>query len=278
MLTVQNEDRISTEKSATTTPTPTPTPGAPLRSSPQTFGAANNNGGSDGVDVIVPRGMFSLTAAFYADTSFADLVYTTAYSSPIDFSQVCENAESPLYPGCKLVEQQPQGISYTARWSGKILVPEGGNYTFILDKIDDEARLLIDGNEVVRGPWEGTCYAHRAAASQSYNFATAGVHNIVVEYRQCPSAFAELQVRWSGPSFSDEVIPVFTAPPECDCELRQSSCCENEVGGPINTRTGNYDYTQQDISIAALGEPLQFKRTYNSQRPGDPSLGNGWNT
>jgi YD repeat-containing protein len=276
VLTVQHEDRVSTEKSATTTPTPTPTPGAPLRSSPQTSSAANNNDGSDGIGVVKPRGLFSMTAYFYTDTDFVNLIYTTAYSSPLDFKQSCDSSENPDYAGCKLVEQQPQGTYYSARWSGKILVPEGGNYTFILDRVDDEARLLIDGNEVIQVAWDGTCYNQHGYGSQVITFGRAGVHEIVVEYRQCPNAYAEMQLRWSGPSFSDEVIPILTAPPECDCELRQSSCCEDKPGGPINTRTGNYDYTQQDISISALGKPLQFKRTYNSQRPGDPALGNGW--
>jgi hypothetical protein len=50
----------------------------------------------------------------------------------------------------------------------------------------------------------------------------------------------------------------------CDCPVGCAEQNQDWVGGPINTRTGNYHYSQRDISIAALGGPLYFERSYNS--------------
>ncbi|MBI1881831.1 MAG: hypothetical protein HYR94_26955, partial [Chloroflexi bacterium] len=53
------------------------------------------------------------------------------------------------------------------------------------------------------------------------------------------------------------------------------------VGGPINSYSGNYNYQATDLSLATVGQPLKFERSYNSlpvsgtvvySRP----LGYGW--
>jgi YD repeat-containing protein len=65
---------------------------------------------------------------------------------------------------------------------------------------------------------------------------------------------------------------------DCECPFGCSSDRQNSVGGPINTRTGNYHYDRQDISIPALGGPLYFERSYNAQAVGvyTTTLGPGW--
>lgn len=63
-----------------------------------------------------------------------------------------------------------------------------------------------------------------------------------------------------------------------ECPLSNSSQAQNRVGGPVNTSSGNYNYQQQDISIATLGQPLRFERSYNSGAAElyTTTLGYGW--
>ncbi len=56
-----------------------------------------------------------------------------------------------------------------------------------------------------------------------------------------------------------------------DATLSADECpfCGNDervhyVGGPINTQSGNYNYETTDLTVAAVGQPLTFERTYNS--------------
>ncbi len=64
----------------------------------------------------------------------------------------------------------------------------------------------------------------------------------------------------------------------CDCPVGCTNQTQHWVGGPINTRTGNYHYSRQDLSIGALGGPLGFERSYNSQETDlyTGALGYGW--
>jgi len=65
----------------------------------------------------------------------------------------------------------------------------------------------------------------------------------------------------------------------CECPF---SCvagnCQGWQGGPINTQSGNYHYSQRDVSIPALGGSLYFERSYNSRMTDTytTTLGNGW--
>jgi len=73
-------------------------------------------------------------------------------------------------------------------------------------------------------------------------------------------------------------------PLPCDqswaCESLSCSACQaqNQAGGPINTYSGNYNFQQQDISIATLGQSLRFERSYNSGAAElyTTTLGYGW--
>jgi RHS repeat-associated protein len=55
-------------------------------------------------------------------------------------------------------------------------------------------------------------------------------------------------------------------------------CTQGTEGGPINTRTGAYDYSTADISIQTDAGPLTFERTYSSATTGlySANLGYGW--
>lgn len=67
----------------------------------------------------------------------------------------------------------------------------------------------------------------------------------------------------------------------CECPFGCSTHSQGWEGGPINTRTGNVHYSRQDLSIPALGSPLRFERSYNSQSVTgtvvySQPLGHGW--
>ncbi|MDP1624658.1 MAG: RHS repeat-associated core domain-containing protein [bacterium] len=53
-------------------------------------------------------------------------------------------------------------------------------------------------------------------------------------------------------------------------------CSQAYKGGPINTRTGGYDYSATDISIQSGAGEIAFDRTYSSQSLGLAPLGYGW--
>jgi RHS repeat-associated protein len=63
-----------------------------------------------------------------------------------------------------------------------------------------------------------------------------------------------------------------------DSNISCEVCTQNHKGGPINTRTGGYDYATTDISIPSTTGEISFERTYSSL--GVPlystNLGYGW--
>jgi RHS repeat-associated protein len=49
-----------------------------------------------------------------------------------------------------------------------------------------------------------------------------------------------------------------------ECPFCGSAELNHFVGGPVNTNSGNYNYQATDLAVSALGQPLQFERSYNS--------------
>ncbi len=64
----------------------------------------------------------------------------------------------------------------------------------------------------------------------------------------------------------------------CECPFSCSAAnCQGWKSDPINTQSGNYHYSQKDVSIPALGGPLYFERSYNTLlRDIATELGYGW--
>ncbi len=61
-------------------------------------------------------------------------------------------------------------------------------------------------------------------------------------------------------------------------ECMAEPATQNHTNGPINTRTGAYDYAVEDISIQTSAGPLSFRRTYASFGTDlyTETLGHGW--
>jgi RHS repeat-associated protein len=83
-------------------------------------------------------------------------------------------------------------------------------------------------------------------------------------------------------------IGAFEAPPppliSADSTHSQGGACMDPqaqangwVGGPINTRTGGYEYTMEDLSLSTSAGTLAFKRDYTSSTIANPTkLSPGW--
>jgi hypothetical protein len=90
---------------------------------------------------------------------------------------------------------------WSARFFGKILVPAGGDYIFALERLDDGARLFIDGKLVIDS-WR----VQAATTSESKPIALSpGAHDIRLDYSQ-GSGMGSLSLLWSGPGFGREVL------------------------------------------------------------------------
>lgn len=76
---------------------------------------------------------------------------------------------------------------------------------------------------------------------------------------------AAFRVTPQGGTACFEAVPAEQSYSPNECPI---SACGNTtqhfVGGPINTFSGNYTYQTTDFSIAVVGQPLRFERTYNS--------------
>lgn len=85
-------------------------------------------------------------------------------------------------------------------WTGTISIPTAGTYTFFTES-DDGSGLWINNTQVVANDFDqGMTERSGTIALQP------GSHSIVVRFRQGGGGFG-LNVRWSGPSISKQLIP-----------------------------------------------------------------------
>jgi len=147
----------------------------------------------------------TFTATFYNGTDLTGTSFIRPYTEPIDFLRTCWD-ESPPFAGCKLVEQLDDGNDYSVQWTGRLLVPANGEYVFIFANVDDGARLFLDGTEGADNGWYWPAPDRRPSPRRIS--LTAGWHDIRIDYEQRVPGAASLQVRWSGPGFAEEVIPL----------------------------------------------------------------------
>jgi hypothetical protein len=147
----------------------------------------------------------SFQATFYNLADLRGSSFTRPYTEPIDFQRSCFGESWP-FTGCELVDELDDGNDYSVRWQGRLMAPADGDYTFILASVDDGARLYVDGVETVDKGWYWPA-PDRRPSPQTVSLA-AGWHDITVDYEQRVRFVASLQVRWDGPGFVDEVIPL----------------------------------------------------------------------
>jgi len=92
------------------------------------------------------------------------------------------------------------GNAFTARWTGKVLAPATGTYTFQVT-VDDGARLWIDGRSLI-DEWEATS----GTFSGTIDLQGGRQYDIVLEMRE-RGAVAGVQLAWSSGSVPRAVVP-----------------------------------------------------------------------
>jgi len=141
---------------------------------------------------------------------------TIPWHEPIDFDLACFDEPFP-YEGCKLFDRLSEGSDWSAKWVGTLIVPVNGDYMFRLEGHDDGARIILDGSEIIDMGWRYPDPDLRPSP-QVVNI-SAGAHDVIIDYEQRFLGAAVLQVRWSGPGFGEEVIPIMSEGPHVQ-ELR----------------------------------------------------------
>jgi YD repeat-containing protein len=126
-------------------------------------------------------------------------------------------------------------------------LPDGGGLEFV-NYTEDFVQTVFGGNSNV---WFGFTAATGAASNLQYFY---------------PSSVISDQSTYSSDCAADSGI-------SCTAQ-----CTQGDVGGPINTRTGGYDYSATDISIQTSVGALTFERSYSSLTTDiyTSSLGYGW--
>ena len=156
--------------------------------------------------VAIARGLHNLRVTYCQDADGGDFKPETlnqpiswnCFKKPIATTTVdrveFDWADKSPHPGIR-------SKYWSARFFGKLMVPKQGDYTFVLDRLDDGGRLYIDGQLVIDS------WRIQAATSQESKPITLspGAHDIRLDYSQ-GSGLGSLALRWSGPDFGREVI------------------------------------------------------------------------
>lgn len=177
-------------------------------------GAAGTNGtngrdglnGTNGEDAVRPGVTCNVhnLSSWDGNTS---LPQTLANNPPVgsftlaNFS-VGDSPSSAGFPGMPANLQSAVGLEgYALDCSGYINVPTSGVYNFSLMS-DDGSRLLIEDNVIIEN--QGLHAPATVSANATLN---RGFNRINVVYYQGPHTQIALQLKWSGPNTSSQVVP-----------------------------------------------------------------------
>ncbi len=154
------------------------------------------------------RGLHQLKATFYQDEDQGAFrneqlnkpVFWRTFTKPVatraeEKVEFRWDAGNPPLPNMR-------ATYWSVQFVGKIYVSEEDDYVFYLDKLDDGARLIIDGKTVIDS-WN----VQPASTHQSEPLhLTAGFHTLRLEYCQGDRE-ASLVLAWSSSKLSKDVIP-----------------------------------------------------------------------
>ena len=145
-------------------------------------------------------GLYGVWSAGYTSTNVGETVVAVTTNAVIDFANVSVGGST---------------ANFFVRWTGKLIVPFAGDYSFEAEA-DDTVTLWIDGKPVLwRQSLEGTTQTAPGGAVTL----TAGEHDIVMTWFQT-SGDNLCRLYWSGPVGGREIIqssqlvPVPSALPE----------------------------------------------------------------
>lgn len=100
------------------------------------------------------------------------------------------------------------GVFWSARYQGTLLVPAAGSYTFYLEQLDDGGRLRVNNNLIIDS-WrvQGPHYYSATITLPS------GQVPIQIEYAQGPGNEGSVSLSWSSDQFAKELIGPASEPP-----------------------------------------------------------------
>ena len=144
-------------------------------------------------------------ADYYDSDNLEDFVIRKQQTEPILFYLDCNDDEYP-YVDCQLIPELADGSNYSVKWQAKFVVPSNGFYTFSFIIVDDGARILLDGDEIMDWGWYYP--DDDISPSPQRIFLRKGQHDIEIDYEQRVQSLAIMDLRWAGPGFKQEVIPI----------------------------------------------------------------------
>lgn len=189
---------------ATPLPGPTSTPAIMQLESFQQMQSSTNSGPQ------TDRGLDpeTLTATYHDSQNLYFPILTEPWVQPIDFYLSCYGESYP-FESCKIVSEISNGSDWSVQWTGTLIVPESGEYTFSLPEHDDGVRVFLDGSLIIDSGWNYPGLDFKGPEPQTVTL-SAGPHDIIVDYEQRQEYIAAVQLRWSGPGFADEIIPIYS--------------------------------------------------------------------
>ncbi|PSC74479.1 PA14 domain [Micractinium conductrix] len=146
----------------------------------------------------------------YLGAPVADKVlpYVNCERDPAVASQ-CQGADLPCDGTCFNSPNFFATQNFAAQFTGQVLAPVAGDYTFILIS-DDGSRLFIDSQLVIEndGP-KGTLFEAPGTVTL-----TAGWHPITLLYAQGPDHYS-VQLLWSSAAIPKQTVPENNLTPLC---------------------------------------------------------------
>ena len=97
---------------------------------------------------------------------------------------------------------------FSVRWTGKLLIPNDGLYTFFFDRLDDGGRLFIDRNDDGKlEPIIDAWYIQQANPAAKPVRLKKGLHDIVIQYCQGPEWCNSIIFSWAcSGQFDKEIV------------------------------------------------------------------------
>lgn len=141
---------------------------------------------------------FGLNGDFYVGAGVWNQLPVLLGDETPSFSRVDERIDfSPtngVFPGTKLT------ASFLVRWTGRIVIPVDGDYTFFVES-DDGSVLFIDGKKVVDNDKD-----HPPLEISGEVTLKEGKHDIQLDYFQMHGGI-RCRLRWQQPGGDKEIIP-----------------------------------------------------------------------
>jgi plastocyanin len=191
------------------------------------------------------------------DLKFA--VYHGAWTKLPDFKTLKPHREGPVPDNLIALNFDDYKNQYGLVFTGKLMVPENGEYTFSVAG-DDGVRLLIDGREVLKD--DGIHPSRLLEAKQKLR---KGVVSVRVEYFQAEGG-SELYVGWRGEKFDATAFSKWTP---ADWKKAPSQKMDEFTGLPLEPKTEPIIYrnfiAESGNRGIGVGFPGGFNFSWNAE-------------